>query len=534
MAQIPSGGGGGSAGGSGWVKVADVDVPGGSATSKVYQDPGNDTILQSVTVSDATFDITVRASYPLIEVDGTPFTLPESADGGHYQDTVQITVAGTGPVTVTVQTGNNLPGAVDAIDITVDLPAVFTSLVFSGPYPTGPLGLQTEVKAGDTFDLTWTSDKNIDAIQTTDFGALDATLPTFAPAMSGTVTVTVANRGTVLQLLSGRARPRDAVSAALGPERDTNLGGGGVDGVNVLSLNNLFPTNSLGTPTNFPGAQTALKGSETADVPHTAANFDAMAYTSPNGDLSIASPATYQATKVVTRIAGSYNITTNNIRAVATRGANGAQNTSEEQVQIANVAATLTASFSGARVRSGPTPGNDTPVTISGSQQLLNAPSMDPAVGFGTFLGGGFTGGPVNWIRSLRVPDSENPTTGASHAWLNVVATNLAGIVTNAIGTNPTYVVGGATARTVNYAAFTRVSTETFPLTTEGNLTAIQFSNGNPAVIQPFGTPDTNDVGKEGWVAPTGSSGNVNMRMLHTATGTSHSGLTLTGVEETA
>ena len=73
------------------------------------------------------------------------------------------------------------------------------------------------------------------------------------------------------------------------------------------------------------------------------------------------------------------------------------------------------------------------------------------------------------------------------------------------------------------------------PLTTEGNLSVGAFSNGNPGVVQPFGTPDTTDIGKEGWCAPTAASGDVNIRMLHSPTVSANSGgLTLTLVEETA
>jgi hypothetical protein len=125
------------------------------------------------------------------------------------------------------------------------------------------------------------------------------------------------------------------------------------------------------------------------------------------------------------------------------------------------------------------------------------------------------------------------------NTWLNLVATNLAGIVTNTIdtsgGNNNTYIVGGFTPRTVNYLPYTADCTETLPLTTQGNLTAGSFSNGNPAVVQAFGTADNNDGGKEGWCAPTAASGvAVKMHMLHTGMVSANgAGLTLTSVQET-
>ena len=85
----------------------------------------------------------------------------------------------------------------------------------------------------------------------------------------------------------------------------------------------------------------------------TSSNLDSIIYDSPNGDLSIASPTVDAATKTVTRIAGSYNISTNNFRGIATRNANAATTTTQGIVKIANVSASITVATPAARLRSG-------------------------------------------------------------------------------------------------------------------------------------------------------------------------------------
>jgi hypothetical protein len=523
------GGGGPGGGATGWVRVADVTPQGGGdiVDNKVYQDTGN-TILQSCRSSSLSVNVLVRSSFPKITIESTTVFLPIVADDGHYEGNVAVTLAAAGDITVTCTTPDDNTGAVDTFALTLAAPPALLTLSFTGNYP----GSQTQVKAGDTFQVTGTTDKDIDAIQVLNQDAGTSQLIPVAVGQSFTASITIANRGTSTQALAAHIQARDATTGSLGPVRATDELGGTVDKVDLVNLNNLYPTNSIGS-VSYPGIQQALKNTEQATIPVTAADYDSFVVDSPNGQLTIVDDTPPSLT--VQRFTGNYNITVNNLRTTATRNANGAVTIDQDIVRIAHVAAVATASHPGSRVRSGPAPGNDTTVTLSFDQSMLGAPSMDPAAGRGTFTGP-FTGGGSSWSAALRVPDSENPATGASHAWLNLVATNLAGIVTNTITTGPTYVIGGFTTRTINFAPFTANSTETFPLTDESKLSAGVFSNGNPAVVQPFGTSDTTDVGKEGWCAPTAASGlTVKMRMLHSPTVAANSGgLTLTLVEETA
>ena len=516
----------------GWTRVADVVVPGGTATGKTYLDPPNNTVLQTVTVSSGSFEVIVEAAYPTVEVNGSPAVLP--LVGSIYRGNVPVTLGVAGPVVVESFDGDGNPGAQDTIDVTLDLPPNITAATFTGGYP----GAQTELKEDDTFQLQVTADKSFDTVEIADFGAGKAASIPVTPGTSATVTLTVADRGDVAQALGARLTVLDTVTAAPSPSFDTDSAGS-ADGVNVVSLNNLGPTVALGAET-YPGGQSALKGAESATVGATQSDFDTITYDdNGTGQLTVTNPTTAEASKTVTRAGGSYNVEGDggvaNLRVTATRAANDKVASATAIVNIANVAATVTVSEATARVRSGPAPGNDTTITISADQQLFSAPSLDPSPGRGTFQGGGFVGGPKTWTRALRVPDSENPATGATNAWLNLSATNLAGIPTTVISGNDTYVIGGFTPRTLNFAAFTANSAETVPLTDQSKLAAGAFSNGNPAVVQPAGTADTTDVGKEGWVAPLAAAGvSVGLRMLHSPTVAANSGgLTLTLVEET-
>jgi hypothetical protein len=513
---------------TGWIYCTDLNAQSGDpGVSKIYQDTGN-TVLQSVTSPSGNIRLMLRSSFPLVRVNGTPGELTRDVDQSHYAGTVDVTIASSGDVLIECLTPDGDAGATDTVVVTLDLPPTLLSLSFTGGYPGG----QTELKAGDTYQITGTTDFNADAVEVQDYEAGTLEVLPFAVGTNFTVTMTIANRGTSAVARPARVRARSASTAAYGATRDTDELGGTTDGVDLVNLNNLYPTATIGTIT-YPASQGALKGSETASIVMTTANLDTIAFDSPNGDVSVTNPSTDETPKTVTRIAGSYNVSINNFRVTATRDANDAVTINQAVVRIANVAAVITVSPATARVRSGAGAGNDTVISIISNQQLFTAPTLDPAASRGTFQGGGFAGGPTTWTRTLRVTDAENPGTGAANAWLNLVAVNLANTTTTTITTGPTYVVGGFNSRTLNFAAFTANSTETVPLTTEAKLSAGSFSNGNPSVRQPFGTADTTDVGKEGWYAPTAASGVVNLHMLHSPTVAANSGgITLVTVQE--
>jgi hypothetical protein len=478
MATIPSAGGGG-AGGSGWVKIVDVAVPGGVALDKVFQDAPNNTILQSAKVSAVDIEVSIKASYPVVDVNGNLVTLAPSADEGHYEDTVPVTISGTGPFAVTVQTANNVAGAVDACDFTLELPPALTALSFSGTYP----GAQTELKEDDNFTIVGTADKDIDRVRVLDYGACK--LEEFAVAVGTgfSVAATIDDEGNVATLRPARVQVRDALTGAWSDTRDTNQLGGTTDGVDVVNCNNLHPSVTIGAIT-YPASQQALKNSESASVAVTAANYDTIAPSSPPAELNISgAPPSYTAQ----RVSGSYNVSTNNFRLTATRNANGAQTIAETVVKIANVAPTISVVSPAARLRSGGNNGtaaqNHT-ITVQSNQQLLSV-AMDAGAS-GTFLGS-WAGGPINWTRSLQVHDNDEKGT---FSFQNLVATNLAGIVQNTINSGASYVLGGFVARTLTFGAFATQTPMDVKVVDFSKLSAGIFTATNQTALkQAIGTP---------------------------------------------
>lgn len=336
----------------------------------------------------------------------------------------------------------SLTPALTLLGETGDLPVVpaptILSLNFVGGYPSG----QTELKAGDTFQVRGTLNLPAVGVEIADFGAAQAGTVSFTSATTFTVPVTIADRGNAPQFLTAKLRSTDSQGAH----------GAWVETANVVTLNNLHPSVSFGAKT-YPGSQLALKGSETAAVAVTLANADSVVFDSPNGDLSITAPTVIASSKTVTRIAGSYNVATNNLRATATRAANGAVTIGQDVVAIANVAPVVTVTPPASRLRSG---GNDGTVaqshviTLGADQQLLSAPTLNAGVGGGTFSGS-WAGGPSSWTRSLVVNDSD---TKGSYAFSGLVATGLSGLVQNSISGSAAYVLGGFVARDLTFAAF--------------------------------------------------------------------------------
>ena len=470
--------------GAGWARITGITVPGGSTATPVFQDPPGNTILQSVVVSDGTFDVDIEASFPLVLLNGVPATLTRVGD--IYQGTVSTTIAVDGDISAQVVDANNVNGATDLVAVTIDSPPALLTLSFVGGYP----GTQTELKAGDTYQLTGTTDVAADAIEVQDFEASDAPqLLAFAAGTTFTVTMVIGDRGTTLQALAARVRARSASTGALGVARDTNELGGTVDGTDLVNLNNLFPGIVLGAIV-YPATQGALKGAETATVANALTNFDSVAYDSPNGDLTVTLPATSEDPKTVTRLADSYNVATDNFRITANRAANDATTVDQLVVAIANVAATLAVTEPAARLRSGGNDGTapqDHTITITADQQLGAAPTLSPDAGpRGAFLAA-FAGGPAVWTALLRVLDTDDK---GVFNWGAIAATNLAGIATAVITGDAQYTLGGFVARTLTFSPFATTSAMAVEVVDFTKLQAGTFtSTAGVALKQPIGTP---------------------------------------------
>ena len=457
---INSTGGGGGAVGS--IFVADVDGQGGGIVgSKVYLDPGH-TILAACTTYTPNIVVTVRSSHPQVVVNGVTAFLPPGSGG--YYGTVNTTIAASGLVDAHIDLAG---GAVTSVDVTLDSPPQILTLIFTGGYP----GSQTEYKAGDTAHLSGTTDKAATTIQVLNFGACSAS----SVGVSGTsfsISVTIGATGLTTTPLRARCRAGNA-DGAFGATFDTT---------NTVNCNNTYPTIAFGAIT-YPATQGALKNSEQAAVAFIYSNTNTILFSSPISELSITNPGTLASSKTVTRIAGSYNISTPNLQAVATRTANAAQTTTQTTVFIAHVAAVITVSTPAARLRSG---GNDGTVAqdhtcnIASTQNLLAAPTMSAAPGGGVLQGSAWVGGPTTYSRALRVIDTDVKST---YSWQSLSATNLSGLVTTTISTGATYTLGGFVPRSLTFASFVQTTTLHVPVTDYNKLQAGIFSATNqPAV----------------------------------------------------
>jgi len=339
------------------------------------------------------------------------------------------------------------------------------------PYPEGPKiteikfvngypGSQTELKAGDNYDIQVTFDSNeteptqldIENWGASSAASFDANdLSTGGLDWSGsiyttTLTITIANRGTSTQNLPLRGKAKNS-NNTYGDTVATNASGGTVDGVNLVKLNNTYPSLSFGSKT-YPSNQSALKNSETADVAFSYSDTDTIQFSSPNSQLSIANPTTLESTKTVTRIDGNYNISTNNLRAFGIRTANNASTTVNTIINIAHVAATITVSEPYSRLRSSSS-GIGYTITITANQQLRAVPSLSaPEGSLGSFSGS--TPG-TTFTATLTVRDSD---TKGTYSWQNLSAHNLANIETTSISGDDEYVIGGFAKRRLTVSAY--------------------------------------------------------------------------------
>lgn len=470
-------GGGGAGGGGGWIMIRDITPTGGGVVgSKTYQTPEND-VLQTAVTDTLNLDVLVNATGPRVKVNGIGANLTKIVGESYYAGVVPIAIAGTGSVVATQVLPDDTDGAIDTCAVTLQAGPVVLTCVFTGGYP----GVQTELKAGDTFQIAGTTDTPADLIEIQDFGACDFASIAIAEGTSFSITGIIADRGTTVQDLAARVRARNS-ALAFGAAFDTDTTGA-VDGVNTVKCNNVFPS-FVDNGTTFPGIQTAFKGVDAGSQDTLVSNFDTVLYSSPHGDFSIASSTTYVQDKpIVCTSPGDYNDSATNFRIVATRVANAAVATFDKTIEVADIAPVVMVTQPAARLRSG---GNDSTVaqnhliTATSNQNLTGAPDITVPVA-GTWQGGGFVGGPKVWTRTIQIHD--NDAKGIA-AWAFVTPpTNNAGTAATIVGNQ---VNGGFVPRNVTFAAFSQTAligaeVVTYTKLTAGIFTATnQPSNRNP------------------------------------------------------
>lgn len=436
------------AGSQGFVAITDITPtnPSDNVGNKVKTDDNN--VLQSCTSSTTNVTVSVLAvtagtSFkPTVDVNGTQAVLTRNALTDVWTGTAAITLTGSSPYTVTATHGQ---GAIDTAEVSIEAAPVISQLEFSGAYSQG-IG-QTEHATGQTLDLTISSSTQFVELEVVDDSgsATQSVSQTFTAVTSKTITVTTANRGNTPTAYPAKVRIRNANGTWSAITLSTDFGS--VDGVNSIKLNNTQPSISF-SGTTYPVGQFALKNSESATVNVTESNVDTVSYSSSNSQLSITDPTT-TGNKTVTRIAGGYNINTNNLSVTVGKTSNATSATFSTVVWIAHDAPIITITTPAARLRSGVTAQNHT-ISINSNQRTQSTPTLTASVG--TFGGSWSTvNNGLNWTRSLAIADSD--TKGAA-SFSSLSITNLAGIEVTAISSGDSYTVGGFVQRTVSVAAY--------------------------------------------------------------------------------
>ena len=519
----------------GLVYINDVQPNGGgNVGTKVYTTGSDDNVLESCVSDDSSLRVYVIAMIgesnlrPSVTVNGTTvgnwnYTAYQDDNRVLFRGYADITLSGGGTITVTHE-----DGATATCTVADDPKPVISSVAFVNGYP----GSQTELKAGDNFDVQVTADLAFVTVEVEDSGACDYQSEVVASTTTTTITTTIADRGT-----TNVARPaRVRVQKSTGAWSDwvyTNAGGS-VDGTNVVNCNNLYPSVATMNQASitYPATQEAIKGAETVTVACTCSDFDTISYTSPNSDLSIPSSTTYAASKAgVARIAGSYNIDTVNYRVSCNRAANDATTTEDLVVYIANVAATVTMTEA-SRLRSGGNDGTSVQsydISLTANQNLRIAPTIAAPSANGGTWSGLFTGGPTVWTRTLQVHDS-NDVPG-TYSYQALSAYNLANIETTAYTGDSNYVIGGFVSRVIALAAFANEASFSAAVAdySKCTLSWTVKSLPNRRAYNTTATPDANS-----WCfAGTLGASPTTARILDTAATSSSSDITYITIEET-
>jgi hypothetical protein len=437
----------------GWIMITDVESSGsGSVGDKVYQTATPVVLLSAA--GDATgLNITVESAGPKIKVNGTIFELNRLPNDSHFGGTVPITLSNSGTIRATLVTPNNTDGAFHFVSYVLQVGPEILTVDFTGGYP----GSQTELKVGDTFQITGTLDNTANLIEVEDFGACSFQQFAITPGTAFTVTATIANRGTTTQALRARVRARNT-AGSFGNTRDT---------ASTVLLNNQYPT-FVDNGTTYPIGQLAFKNTEAGFQNTAVAYFTTLLYNSPTGDFAIGSPTVYVQNKSISLVnPGTYNDSVINFRIVAVRSENNAIATFTKVIEVADIAPTITVTQPQTRLRSGGNSGTSAQnytITATSNQNLAATPLITIPVG-GTWQGVQFVGGLKIYTRVIQIHDNNAKGSGA---WvLTAPVTNRAGLAASITGNQ---VNGGFVSRDIYFTAFASESLLNVPVANTAKL----------------------------------------------------------------
>ena len=371
-------------------------------SNEIYHDVGGETALESCTTSTLDIVIAVTSSFPICKIGDTTIELDEIADEGSYAKDVNYTLpADATDITINLLLPNDTLGASYVVNLEIVAGPILLTLHFTGGYP----GSQTEVKEGDTFQITGTTDVPCVAARISDFGACAAKVQVFSGTNTFVITGVIDATSTTPQALTAKVQARNS-AGAYGPNVETNAG---ADGYHSVICNDTYPTfiDNDYTNSDNPGA-TAFKGVEEGVQDTTVMKYDTVVYSSPWDDFTIANTTTYEKEKAITcKNPGDYNDSNDNFRIIATRTANAAVSALNKTIEVADTAATLTVTQADTRLRS---EANHT-ITVTADQNLSGAPDLNIVVG-GTWIGS-WAGSDKVWTRELLVEHDDSRGTGA-------------------------------------------------------------------------------------------------------------------------
>ena len=258
---------------------------------------------------------------------------------------------------------------------------------------------------------------------------------------------------------------------------------------NTARLNNGdIPSVSINSIT-YPGAQQAIKATESALAENTVSNFNFVEYSSPNSELSITNPTVFEASKTLDYFQGGYNIKSdggqNNLKISAIKSSNGVRVEAQDVVSIANTPLEISINNLATSLSSSET-GLSDQFYISSSQVMLSSPSLsvDPLQTNPSSLNQNSSGtSETSNSYTLTVLDANSK---GSFNW-QISAVNLANIETISISSNPTYTLSGFSSRSVTSSPNSLGAGLAYIGTTVSNINDVNFENLSEGGVAPNG-----------------------------------------------
>lgn len=305
----------------------------------------------------------------------------------------------------------------------------------------------TEIKGGDVVQAEVVVNTNEVAAGNIKFsvsnaGVSNGTQTSYSSASSSTTLPDGSVSYTLNVNVTSSVGRDGAQSVTVTPRNNFNTTGPALTSAASATVNNAeFPSLTAG-PVSYPATQAALKDTESATVTNTAATYDTIVYTSPGSELTISNSTSFEGSKNVDRLGGTYNISTDNFTATATKASNGMVRDASTVVNIANTSAAFTINnlASSIQINTGQSVIDNFDLDIN--QILYENPALyldytqDPQSTLTATAQG--TGTTDNNYRITVAPDD-----GKGQFTFSGSGLNLAGKETFAIGTNPNYTISG-------------------------------------------------------------------------------------------